>query len=90
MFVQQVSVQLYTSPIMWRDFFPNAHIFGIDVNITLAESLLSNHDRSRISLLENNALDMDSVTAHLGNTTFDLVINDGLTYREGQVFFLDM
>ena len=78
---------------MWRDFFPNAKIIGIDIN----EELLFEEDRiktqildqgkqedlfkfANISLLSDGTVDKKSKTRK-----FDLIVDDGSHKKEDQI-----
>ena len=60
---------------MWRDYFPNAHVFGADVD---PKALF---EEDRIKTFEVDQTDSASVAAMweaIGKTGFDLIVDDGL------------
>jgi hypothetical protein len=54
---------------LWRDYFPNAEIVGVDVDLSQIEDVSPD-----IKLIEHNAYDPDFASS-LGN--FDIIIDDG-------------
>jgi predicted O-methyltransferase YrrM len=67
---------------LWRDYFPQAHIYGVDITHCAA---LENEDR--ITQIVDNAYST-SVIEKLGND-FDLIIDDGPHTVESQLYFLN-
>ncbi len=66
---------------MWRDYFENGRIFGIDIN---AEAKLSEDDRIEIFIGDQtDTTFLDSVTAKTGALT--MVIDDGGHRAEQQI-----
>jgi SAM-dependent methyltransferase len=59
----------------FRDFLPNAQVFGADID----KRILFNDDRIRTYYVDQTRLDsFDELYAHLSDDMFDLVIDDGL------------
>lgn len=59
---------------MWYDFFPNAQIYGIDVN----ECSYLDNDRVRTFVADQgNVKDLDVFTEATGAADFDIIIDDG-------------
>jgi hypothetical protein len=66
---------------MWRDYFPNAHIYGLDVN---PDSFVN---EGRIHSMFVDQRDADSlylVSAYLGGN-FNLIVEDGLHVVDAQL-----
>ena len=68
---------------MWRDYFKNAHIFGIDIN---NNNIIHNH--KRISCLQSNQVDSKKINKYLINKSFNIIIDDGssVPYHQIQTF----
>lgn len=66
----------------WRDYFPNANIFGVDI----AEDCRITEDRIQTMIFSST----DSYQCHvnLGSTQYDIVIDDGLHVAEAQLVTL--
>lgn len=68
--------------MMWRDYFPNAHIFGMDIH---ACSLV---DESRITTIvgdQGNESDLLNIAKQMGGS-IDVIIDDGSHLPHHQVF----
>ena len=64
---------------MWRDYFKNAHIYGIDIN----ENNLVN--TTRISSFKSNQIDSKNFNKHLINKSFQIIIDDGSSVPYHQI-----
>ena len=72
--VLEIGVFNGASLLMWRDFFPNAHIYGADKDISRA-SMVNGVDR--ITLLEGNQKDKGFFTKDIIPCgKFDLIVDD--------------
>jgi hypothetical protein len=68
------------SLFMWRDYFPNAHIYGIDLN---PDSIFQD-DRIKCFLCDQS--DEDGLKRVVGETgALDLIIDDGSHVTEQQI-----
>lgn len=67
---------------LWRDFFSNAIVTGIDIN---RSNNITN--KNRIVEIYDNAYSED-VILKLNNQTFDLIIDDGPHTLESMIFFI--
>ena len=73
------------SLFMWRDFFPNATIYGAEIDPARV-ALMEN--QSRITMIQcdqTSEKDLKRVVAHTG-TDVDLIIDDGSHILEDQIF----
>ena len=78
------------SLFVWRDFFPNAHIFGVDV-----DSRFIFNDQERIHTTQVDAYDQDALHAALVHFShnyrfgddgrFDMIVDDAVHDPEPQV-----
>lgn len=82
--VLEIGIQYGYSLIAWRDFFPNATVFGVDPDAGSCQ--LSNEPR--IVPLFKDAYD-SSFVDWLQDDYFDIVIDDGPHTFESMCFFLD-
>jgi hypothetical protein len=69
--VLEIGVYQGGSLRVWRDYFPNAHILGIDIN---PEALFTD---VRISTARADALQWSQLHPVVSGRTFDLIIDDG-------------
>jgi hypothetical protein len=69
---------------MWRDFFPNAMIYGVDIN----EKALFEDERIKTFLCDERCLeDVKGLIDQIGSD-IDLVIDDASHKTEDQIFLL--
>ena len=64
---------------MWREYFKNAHIFGIDINET---NLLNT---THISSFQANQVDSKKINNYFINKTFQIIIDDGSSVPYHQI-----
>lgn len=68
---------------MWRDYFPNAQIIGLDRD----PPCIFTEERIRCFLADQNSReDLERVVNHLGNPGFDLIVDDGSHVAGHQIF----
>lgn len=79
----EIGIQYGHSLLMWRDFFPNANVYGVDIDTT---SMITNENR--VVTICTNAYDSAFVDT-LKDGHFDIVIDDGPHTFDSMVFFLD-
>lgn len=65
---------------MWRDYFPNAEIWGID-----SDQKAMHEAGERIKLAICSQTDEAALHAHLGERKFDLIVDDGSHQPEDQL-----
>lgn len=83
--VLEIGVQTGGSIILWRDFFKNATIFGIDVG-EIPEKLKND---PRMIIFRTNAYSQNFIDINFKNEgiKFDLIIDDGPHTLESMKFF---
>lgn len=69
--VLEIGVQTGGSLLMWRDYFPNAQIYGVDTNYT------NINDKHRIITIYHNAYDISFYLLQKCCGYFDIIIDDG-------------
>ncbi len=72
--ILEIGVQRGGSIKLWSDYFPNAHVFGIDLTDELICSDIKN--KENIFLLFEDAYSKN-IIEKLKNTKFDVIIDDG-------------
>lgn len=72
--ILEIGVQRGGSIKLWNDYFPNAHVFGIDLTDELI--CLDIKNKENISLFFEDAYS-ESIIEKLKNTKFDVIIDDG-------------
>ncbi len=70
------------SLLMWRDFFPSAHIYGIDV---LPQTLYNGRHITSLLCDQTNKDDLYKLTSTIGSD-IDLIIDDGSHKTADQIF----
>ncbi len=79
---QYPDYQVGGSLMMWRDFFPNAQIYGVDI----LPQVLIKGERIHTSLCDQyNKGQLDQLIKTIGND-FDVVIDDGSHKKDHQIF----
>lgn len=71
------------SILLWKEYFPNARVTGIDVNLL---PLKTNIFNSRTRVIINNAYS-DELISELSHTKYDVIIDDGPHTLESMKFF---
>jgi hypothetical protein len=79
--VLEIGIQMGGSLFMWKDYFPNAQIYGID---NYCEPTFRDYQPCVIKLLESgisvfigDATDFDFIDNHFRNLAFDVIVDDG-------------
>lgn len=87
--VLEIGVSAGGSILLWRDFFQNANIYGIDID-DKPQSLI-NDSMTRISFIKQNAYDVNFVQSNFidKNIRFDLIVDDGPHSLESMKFFAE-
>ena len=77
----EIGVLYGASMMMWRDYFHNAMIYGVDVEPL---TLLPQFDGVRMDRKICSSTDKAALDERLGDLTFDVIIDDGSHYLEDQ------
>lgn len=80
--ILEIGVQTGDSILLWREFFPNAHVYGIDINSC---PILNNQER--ITHVVTDAYS-DSFINMIGDGELDIAIDDGPHTLETMQIFL--
>ena len=86
--ILEVGVYTGGSIKLWRDYFENGRIYGVDVcdsNFIQEKSILN--DERVFLYLQQNAYDINFINANLINKKFDFIIDDGPHSLESMIFF---
>ena len=76
--VTEIGVASGVSLQVWNDYFPQAHIWGIDIKL-IGKAIARARPLERVHLLAGSQLDSKFTTTHrLANMSMDIVIDDGL------------
>lgn len=81
--ILELGVQFGTSMMLWRDFFPNAQIYGLDINIE--QSRVKPGTDPRIHLLQGHQQDPNILIQLAHSGPYDIIIDDGSHVGEHQV-----
>jgi hypothetical protein len=73
--VLEIGVREGWSHMMWRDFFPNATIYGIDNASECLPSIVDEENRIQILICSQD--DKEKIEEAFAGITFDLIIDDG-------------
>ena len=82
--VLEIGVHAGSSLRMWKEYFPNAMIVGLDTN---QECLKHSGDRIKVIMADQNNPEQlrSAVVAHVALERFDLIVDDGSHVREHQI-----
>lgn len=78
--VLEIGVNAGSSLRMWKEYFPSAHIIGIDCD---PKCLKEAEDRIEIEIADQN--NPDQLRAVVGARAFDIILDDGSHFREHQI-----
>ncbi len=71
----EIGIDTGASLFMWRDYFPTATIYGIDIQVTDA---VKNQDRIRWAVCDQSKPDqLTRVVDTWGRPSFDIIVDDG-------------
>jgi hypothetical protein len=78
--VLEIGVHAGSSLRMWKEYFPNAQIIGLDVN---QDCMKHKEDRIDVRMADQN--NPAQLTQVLGNHQFDFIVDDGSHERSHQI-----
>lgn len=81
--VLEIGIHQGNSILLWRDFFPSADIYGMDINV--CPDLVG---KDRITQIITDAYKRQSLE-NFANIKFDVIIDDGPHTFESMKFFLE-
>jgi hypothetical protein len=71
---------------VWRDFFPNAMVYGADID----EQILFQEERIKtFHVDQTNPASIEEMWNHVNETDFDLIVDDGLHTLEAGICFFE-
>lgn len=82
--VLEVGIYEGGSLSMWRDYFPKATVYGLDVT----NRLTGDYDTTRMQLRFENAYTTEAIEA-FGDIRFDVMVDDGPHTFESQKYFIE-
>lgn len=71
--LMEIGIQRGGSLLAWRDYFPNANIYGVDI----IDSILDEYKRDDIQYIFKDIKDKSLLEELFHNTMFDIIIDDG-------------
>lgn len=81
--VLEIGIQYGASVLLWKEYFTNAHIYGVDI-----DKLVDFTGQERITAYYGDAYQKYFVNS-FNDEQFDIVIDDGPHTYESMVFFLE-
>jgi len=86
--ILEIGVQYGGSIKLWRDYFENGKIYGVDIcdNSFIQEKSILTDERVTL-YLQNNAYDINFINKNLADKKFDFIIDDGPHSLESMIFF---
>lgn len=73
--LMEIGVYYGASLMLWHDYFPQATIYGVDIDQRCKTRFNKKFDTSRVQLIIGNSVERDTYQ-HLKNN-FDIIIDDG-------------
>jgi 23S rRNA U2552 (ribose-2'-O)-methylase RlmE/FtsJ len=80
----EIGIQKGGSLVAWRDYFPNANIFGIDI----VDCVIDEYRRKDFNYIISDIKD-DSLKEKFKNIMFDIIIDDGSHYLSDTLFIVN-
>lgn len=71
-----------SSMLMWRDYFPNADVYGLDA---MELPLVPQYDGIRMARIIADSTDKQALDENLASLKFDIIIDDGSHRCEDQI-----
>ena len=93
----EIGVRWGGSIVMWKEFFPNGEIYGVDLNFRGIHAPLKKHmdwnrdDRGKgVNLIDGDAYSKSFADKHFSDIGFDVIIDDGSHKTEHQIKFFNI
>lgn len=83
----EIGVRWGGSLLMWKDFLPNAEIYGVDINPIDNKNVLC---CNRIHVFQFDAYDSEQIAKNLGDLKFDIIIDDGSHRLQDQIQMINL
>lgn len=84
--VLEIGIDFGGSLLLWRDYFLNAEVTGVDIDITLCAEILG---QERINIIASDAYS-ESFVNSLPNNYYDMIMDDGPHTYESMVKFMEL
>tara|TARA_R110000787_G_scaffold156717_1_gene270586 strand:- start:2328 stop:3029 length:702 start_codon:yes stop_codon:yes gene_type:complete len=89
--ILEIGVRWGGSLLMWSDYFPNAKITGVDINLNQMNDETKEMIQERgIQTICGNAYSHDFYKRNFSNKTFDIILDDGSHREEEQIKFFNI
>lgn len=83
--ILEIGVLNGSSINMWAEYFPNANIYGIDIDLYMSNGKIINNN-SKVFLCDGtNEEQINNFLNKIGNPKFDIIVDDGSHYNEHQM-----
>lgn len=73
---------------LWRDYFTEAKIYGLDIKLERSDKFLKPEERNRIEIKQIDAYSTE-VDEYLNGKTFDIIVDDGPHSLQSMMFFCE-
>lgn len=85
--IAEIGILDGASLLMWKDYFPNSEIYGLEYNTNYINNFKQNFDNDRIKLSNIDVTNKDSIKNAFGqlNTLYDIIIEDTTHQFEDQI-----
>jgi len=70
--ILEIGIRQGGSLRMWKEYFSNSNVYGIDININTIET-----DLNDCTIIKGNAYSESTVKKHFNNIKFDVILDDG-------------
>ena len=73
---------------LWRDYFTEAKIYGLDIKLKRSDEYLKPEQRNRIEIKQIDAYSKE-VDAYLDGKKFEIIVDDGPHTLQSMIFFCE-
>jgi cephalosporin hydroxylase len=89
--ILEIGVRWGGSLLMWSDYFPNAKITGVDINLNqMSDKTKKEVDKRGIKTILGNAYSPDFYKENFSSKSYDIILDDGSHYESDQISFFDL